>query len=226
MIKNNALQVLNDKVIKCRLCPRLVQFRETVKPRAAFQDQIYWRKPVPGFGDPNAWLMVLGLAPAADGGNRTGRVFTGDATARFLYKAFYKMGFSNMPTSESIDDGLILKGCYLTAAVKCVPPDNKPSRQELLNCSQYYHQELHLLTNVSCVLTLGKFAFDAYLLYLKSLGVNTKDCQFSHGAHFEFQDLPDLYASYHPSPQNTNTGKMTEEMFLNLLKIIKNRHRK
>ena len=215
------LKTLREEVVSCRLCPRLVEFRETVPPRAAFEDQTYWRKPVPGFGDPKAWLMITGLAPAADGGNRTGRVFTGDPTGRFLYKALYQMGFANQPTSESIDDGLVLNGCYLTAAVKCVPPDNKPLRQEFLNCSRYYHRELNLLTHVKCVLALGRLAFEAYVHDIKLKGAEVRPMKFSHGVHYEPPGFPAVYASYHPSPRNTNTGTLTEKMFLDLLSTIK-----
>jgi len=224
MKKSTGFKILREEVISCRLCPRLVLFRENVPPRAAFKDQAYWRKPVPGFGDPKAWLLITGLAPAADGGNRTGRIFTGDATARFLLKALYCQGFANQPTSESIDDGLILKGCYMTAAVKCVPPNNKPIRQEILNCSRYYHRELHLLSHVKCILALGRLAFEAYIHYLKSQEAETRHLKFSHGAYFEIDGFPSLYASYHPSPQNTYTGKMTEKMFLDLLGTIKEKY--
>jgi uracil-DNA glycosylase family 4 len=165
--------------------------------------------------------MITGLAPSANGANRTGRMFTGDPSARFLYNALYKTGFANQPTSEFIGDGLKLIGCFLTAAVKCVPPDNTPTKQEFLNCSQYYHQELTLLKDVKCILVLGKHAFDSYKNFLKLNKVDTKQWTFSHGAHYTAEHFPAVYASYHPSPQNTNTGKMTEKMFLDLLETIK-----
>lgn len=219
------LSGLNNDVIGCRLCPRLVEYRETAPPRAAFKDQTYWRKPVPGFGDPDAWLLILGLAPAANGGNRTGRIFTGDNSGRFLYKALYEEGFANQATWESADDGLILKGCYLTAIVKCAPPQNKPLPQEFKNCSRYWHEELRLLKNAVSVLALGKHAFDAYKAYVKSQGENVRDLVFKHGAGYSIENMPTLYASYHPSQQNTFTGVLTETMFRGLLGKIKNDRR-
>lgn len=217
----NSFKELRDDVVECRLCPRLVEYRETVPPRAAFKDQIYWRRPVPGFGDPEAWLLILGLAPAANGGNRTGRVFTGDNSGKFLYTALYEEGFANQPTWESANDGLILTGCYLTATVKCAPPQNKPLPQEFKNCSRYWHEELRLLKNAQSVLALGKHAFDAYKAYIKSQGGNVKGLIFKHGASYRIENMPSLYASYHPSQQNTFTGLLTETMFRSLLKKIK-----
>lgn len=219
--KSKSLPILREEIIHCRLCPRLVDFRENVPPRPAFQDQVYWRKPVPGFGDPNGWLLMTGLAPAAHGGNRTGRIFTGDLSARFLMKGLYQSGFANQPNSDSIDDGLKLNGCYITASVKCVPPANKPTRQEFLNCSRYYQNELGLLKNVSKVLVLGKLAFDAFIFYAKSRGFSTKNVVFFHGARYQIGTLPTLYCCYHPSPRNTNTGRLTEKMLLDLLNFIK-----
>jgi uracil-DNA glycosylase family 4 len=218
------LKILHDEVIRCHLCPRLVEYREHVAPRRAHLDEIYWRRPVPGFGDPKAWLMITGLAPAAEGGNRTGRIFTGDATSRFLFKALYHFGFANQPNSESVNDDLILNGCYLTAAVKCVPPQNKPTRHEFRNCSRYYQRELELLKELKCVLALGKLAFDAYLYFAKSIGIGISKLKFAHGAYYELSGVPDICCSYHPTPRNTQTGTLTEEMFFNLFKIIKEKH--
>lgn len=218
----HSLDELNEKVTHCRLCPRLVAFRESVPKRASFKDQEYWRRPVPGYGDPNARILLTGLAPAAHGGNRTGRVFTGDESGRFLMQALYKAGFANQPFSITKDDGLILKDLYMTPAVKCVPPNNKPTPLEFATCQQYYHQELKLLHNVKVILALGKLAFNAYLAYFKQKNPQYKEkLQFTHGAAYHFQGFPALYASYHPSPQNTYTGVLTEEMFLRLLEEIK-----
>lgn len=212
---------LNETIICCRKCPRLVHFREHVAERKSFQGQTYWRKPVPGFGDPEAWLLILGLAPAAQGANRTGRVFTGDPSAKFLMQALYKAGFASQPTSETADDGLKLKGCYMTAAVKCVPPDNKPLREEFVNCHPYFEQEFLRLKNLRAVLALGKLAFDHYQRFLKSEGGLERLAPFSHGAKVEVNGWPTLYGSYHPSPQNTYTKKLTETMFLKLLEKVK-----
>lgn len=208
-------------VIHCRKCPRLVEFRENVPPKPAFVNQKFWRKPLPGFGDHRAGLIVVGLAPAGDGGNRTGRIFTGDGTGRFLIKCLYKIGFANQPISEFLNDGLILKDCYLTAAVKCVPPQHKPTRQECLNCNPYFVQELEMLTELKAVLVLGRFAFDAFLLTLKKKEIPTKGLVFKHGTSYVLSNGLKLYCSYHPSPRNVNTGTLTEKMFLNVLKKIK-----
>lgn len=216
-----SLHELRDQIIACRRCPRLVQFRENVPPIPKYKDQKYWRKPVPGFGDPHAWLLITGLAPAANGGNRTGRLFTGDGTGKFLMKALFEAGFANQPFSESSNDGLSLHGCYLTAAVKCVPPGNKPLQQEVLNCHSYYKNELALLKKLTAVLVLGKLAFDAYLLFAKNLGHSVKNFRFSHGSQYVIDGLPTLYASYHPTPRNVNTGTLTEDMFCQLLNKIK-----
>lgn len=182
-----SLRTLNQTIIHCRLCPRLVAYRESVPPRASFKDQIYWRKPIPGFGDPNAWLLLLGLAPAAHGGNRTGRVFTGDESGRFLFQQLYDEGFANQPNSDHRDDGLELTGCYLTASVKCAPPQNKPLPSECLNCSQYLDQELLLLKNLKAVVALGRLAFDAYKKQMKQRGFNTTGMTFGHVWNVNFQ---------------------------------------
>lgn len=209
-------------VIRCRKCPRLVDYRENVPPKPAFQGQKFWRKPLPGFGDPNAWLLFTGLAPAGDGGNRTGRIFTGDGTARFLIKALYREGLANQPTSESMDDGLILHGCYMTAAVKCLPPEHKPTRQECLNCNPYYVQEIEMLSHLKAVLLMGHLAFNAFLLTLKKQKISNQHLVFKHGASYTLDNGLRVYCSYHPTPRNVNTGLLTEKMFLNLLKRIKN----
>lgn len=214
------LKILREEVVACRLCPRLVSFREKVPAKAPYLKEKYWRHPVPGFGDPEAKLFILGLAPAAHGGNRTGRIFTGDASARFLMRMLYAEGLANQPTSESIDDGLELSGCYITASVKCVPPKDKPNRSEKKNCSQYFERELSILKNVKFILVLGKIAFDAYLGFLRRKGYSTKGIVFGHGLRYDWDGLPTLYASYHPSPRNVNTKKLSEAMFRGLLRKI------
>lgn len=214
------LKTLNEQVIHCRLCPRLVVFRESVPARASFAKEEYWRRPVPGFGDPKARLLITGLAPSMHGGNRTGRIFTGDPSADFLFKGLYRAGFANQSTSEHRDDGLKLKGCYITAAVKCCPPVHKPTGVEIKTCSRYYHEEIQLLTALTDVLVLGKTALDAFLSYAKTNGYETKGCVFKFGACYSVGPFR-LWICYHPSPQNTYTGKFTEKMFTDLLGEIK-----
>lgn len=209
-----------EKVIECRRCPRLVRYRETVPPRRSFAAQDYWRRPVPGFGDPEATLVLIGLAPAAHGGNRTGRVFTGDESGRFLVAALHEGGYANRPFSESRGDGLVYTGCYVTAAVKCVPPHDKPTAKEFDNCSSWLESELRLLGKAKAVLALGRAAFEAYLDYAASRGAATKGLAFKHGKRYSLGGLPALYASYHPSPRNTHTGKLTRKMLVSLLNRI------
>jgi uracil-DNA glycosylase len=215
------LKQLNTCVSECRRCPRLVKFRENVPEKEKFGDKPYWKRPVPGFGDPNAYLLILGLAPSAQGGNRTGRIFTGDESARFLFKALHKEGFANQPTSESIDDGLKLHGCYMTAAVKCVPPDNKPLAIEQKHCFPYLLNEFFLLKKITAVLALGGFAFKAYLDYIKTHKGPKTSHRFRHGEKHFIEGFPKLYSCYHPSPQNTNTGKLSQSMMCKVLKQIR-----
>ena len=205
----------------CRRCPRLVGFRENVVPRAAYQRDRYWRKPVPGFGDPDAELVVVGLAPAAQGGNRTGRVFTGDNSGRFLVRALHKAGFANQPVSESRDDGLVYSNCYVTAAVKCAPPGDRPSRSEFDRCGAYLDAELVLLKRAKVILALGSLAMRAVVESERRRGHATPGLEFAHGARYRITGGRLLVASYHPSPRNTNTGKLTENMLTGLLLWIK-----
>lgn len=211
---------LEKIVTQCRRCPRLVAFRERVPKRKAFENESYWRKPLPGFGDPQAPLLILGLAPSAHGGNRTGRIFTGDGSGAFLVKALYKAGFASQPSSLSKADGLALHRCYLTAAVKCVPPENRPTTEEFVNCSDYLATEMLLLKQLKGVLVLGQLAFDHFLRFLQRNHIEAR-ATFEHGKKYQFPQAPTIWASYHPSPQNTNTGKLTERMFLHLLQEIK-----
>ena len=179
------IKELNTCIAECRRCSRLVHFRENVPEKKQFAGQTYWKKPVPGFGDPNAYLLILGLAPSAQGGNRTGRIFTGDESARFLFKALYEEGFASKPTSDGLHDGTELIGCYLTAAVKCVPPDNKPNAIEQKNCSPFLENEFFLLKNLTSVLALGGFAFQAYLQYIKTHGGPKAAHRFAHGKNVQ-----------------------------------------
>jgi uracil-DNA glycosylase len=214
------LTVLNREVIACTRCPRLVAYREQVarEKRRAYRDWDYWGKPVPGFGDPDARVLVMGLAPGAHGSNRTGRPFTGDASGNFMYPVLYEVGFASQPTATDRNDGLTLKNLYITAAVRCAPPDNKPTPQELAACAPFLDREIAGLKNVRVVVALGKIGFDAYLNFLKRRGVlaSKKGYLFKHGASYRIPDSKVLLASYHPSNQNTQTGKLTRKMFLKI----------
>jgi uracil-DNA glycosylase family 4 len=211
------LSKLNERIIACTLCPRLRRYCQKVarEKRRAFQDWVYWGKPIPGFGDIHARLLILGLAPAAHGGNRTGRMFTGDRSGDFLFEALYRNGFSNQPTSKSRNDGLVLKDCYITASVRCAPPGNKPLPKEMENCFHYLLEEFRMLKRVKVVLVLGKIAFDTYFKLLQEQGYvfHKKDFLFKHGALYPISNqFPALAISYHPSQRNTLTGKLTSEM--------------
>lgn len=211
-----SLAEVNQVLIDCRRCPRLTAWREEVArtKRRAFRDWTYWGRPVPGFGDPRARLLVVGLAPAAHGGNRTGRVFTGDSSGDFLFSALYRSGFANQPRSLSRDDGLTLSDVYIAAACRCAPPDNKPTREEMENCRPYLLAELRLLKNLQGVVALGKIGFDTVLTAFRALEHPIHRAEFGHGALVSLGDgLPWLLASYHPSQQNTQTGRLTPEMF-------------
>lgn len=211
-----SLEEIDRAVVRCELCPRLTRYRRmiaTVK-RRQFMGWKYWGKPLPSFGDPIARLLILGLAPAAHGGNRTGRMFTGDGSAQFLMAELYKFGFANQPSSLSAGDGLRLRDAYMTAIVRCAPPKNKPTLKEIQTCRRYWTDELRFLPNVSVVLALGRVAFETYVKYLKEHGVETKEFKFRHAAIYKPpKPYPALAASFHPSRQNTQTGKLTESMF-------------
>jgi uracil-DNA glycosylase len=214
----DGIERLNRKVIECRKCPRLVRWREScaATPPRRYLGQNYWAKPLPGFGDPNARLLIVGLAPAAHGGNRTGRMFTGDRSGDWLFGALYEAGFASQPTSQHRDDGLRLKDCYITAAVHCAPPLNKPSRTEFNRCRPYLVQELTLLRGrIAAVIVLGRIAFDAYLKATEESGtaIPKPRPRFAHGVSVRLPDGTVLICSYHPSQQNTFTGKLTQAMF-------------
>ena len=209
-----ALDVLTEAIVACRRCPRLVDWREQIArdKRAAYRDWDYWGKPVPGFGDPKARLVVIGLAPAAHGGNRTGRVFTGDRSGDWLYAALHRAGFANQPTSIQRDDGLKLKDCYIAACVRCAPPDNKPTPEERDACLGYLVEELRLLKRAKVLLCLGGFAWDGALRVLRQLGhVPDRQPKFGHGAAASVGPFR-MLGCYHPSQQNTFTGRLTEAM--------------
>ncbi len=212
----DTLPLVARDVTACALCPRLVAHRTEMArvKRRAYLDWKYWGKPVPPFGDPCARLLVIGLAPAAHGGNRTGRMFTGDRSGDFLYRALYETGFASQPTSVSREDGLTLADVYITAAARCAPPDNKPLPEEFARCRPYLERELDLLNDLRVVVALGKLAFDAYLRILRDRGViaSRTPFAFGHGALYRILKAPALLASYHPSQQNTSTGRLTSAM--------------
>jgi uracil-DNA glycosylase family 4 len=223
--ESSLLRVLNDEIVACRKCPRLVRYREKVarEKRRAYREWTYWGKPVPGFGDAHARLLILGLAPAAHGANRTGRMFTGDRSGDFLYAALHKAGFANQADSAHGDDGLRLKNVYIGAACRCAPPDNKPLPQEISNCSGYLAREMEIL-KPRAILALGKIAWDGYLEILKQRGVIASRAlyKFAHGAEAEVADgFPRLFGVYHPSQQNTQTGRVTSAMYAAVLRRIR-----
>ena len=217
------LAQLNRDIIACKKCPRLVAYREQIarEKRRAYREWDYWGKPVPGFGDRNARVLIMGLAPGAHGSNRTGRPFTGDASGNFMYPVLYETGFANQPAATDRDDGLQLHDLYITAAARCAPPDNKPLPEELANCAPYLDLEIAGLKKVRVVVALGKIGFEAYLNYLKRRGVlkNKAGYVFAHSAKYELPDGRVLLASYHPSNQNTQTGKLTRKMFVEIFKL-------
>ena len=211
---SDSLQHVTAEVVGCRRCPRLVAWREHAarEAPARFRGERYWARPVPGFGDPKARLLVVGLAPAAHGGNRTGRAFTGDRSGDWLYRALHQAGFANQPTSTTADDGLELLGAYIAAVVRCAPPDNKPTPQERDNCLEYLMRELRLLDQIRVVVALGSFAWDGFLRAAARLGHSARPKpRFGHGARAEVGPWT-LIGSYHPSQQNTFTRKLTEPM--------------
>lgn len=208
-------EMLECDITTCNKCPRLVAWREEVAriKRRAFQKCAYWGKPIPGFGDHDARLLILGLAPGAHGSNRTGRMFTGDSSGDTLFSALHRVGFANKPVAKSRDDGLILSDAFITAVGRCAPPQNKPTASELNACQPFLVQELDLLKNVKVVLALGRIAFDRYLGLLRGQGHQVPKLKFGHDLWFELGgDLPHLGVCYHPSRQNTQTGRLTVEM--------------
>ena len=220
-----ALRVLTEEIIACRKCPRLVAHREKMarEKRRAYCDWTYWGKGVPGFGDPHAEVFLLGLAPGAHGSNRTGRMFTGDRSGDFLYAALHKAGFANQPNFSSRDDGLKLENAYISAAARCAPPDNKPLPNELANCRSYLERELNII-QPKVVLALGKIAWDSYLGILQTQGVieSRAKYSFAHGAEAKLPDTgPLVVGVYHPSQQNTQTGRVTTAMYAQVFERIK-----
>lgn len=210
------LDLLEQEIVTCRKCPRLVAWREEIArvKRRAYRDQTYWGRPVPGFGDVDARILILGLAPGAHGSNRTGRMFTGDGSGNFLYAALFRAGFANQPNATAQNDGLRLRDIFITAICRCAPPGNKPNPEEGMNCRPWLQAELKMLKNVQGVVLLGKIAFDGWLALPQCRELKRKGLVFGHNQFYEPSNgLPWLLCSYHPSLQNTQTGKLNESMF-------------
>jgi uracil-DNA glycosylase len=220
-----AIKQLNESIMECKRCPRLVRWREAAakNPPRRYLGQSYWAKPLPGFGDPKASLLIVGLAPAAHGGNRTGRMFTGDRSGDWLYGALHAAGFANQANSDHRDDGLRLRECYITAAVHCAPPGNKPAIGEFQRCRPYLVQELKHFRQVKVVIALGKIAFDSFIkAYEEAGGTITKPRpKFGHGVAVDLPNGQRLIGSYHPSQQNTFTGKLTRPMFQSIFDRVR-----
>jgi len=245
MKPDTELKRLQRRVIQCRKCPRLVAYlKEVSKNRPKrFREWEYWGKPLPSFGDPNAQVLIIGLAPAANGGNRTGRMFTGDRSGEWLFRALYEFGFANQPNSIRRDDGFGLSDCYITATIRCAPPDNKPLPKEIENCRPYFLKEFDLLKNVKVFVPLGQIAFSQTLKSLKLKGYDVPPLSFGHGKVYSIskkKEFPTtvvnglkpfttesqtitLITTYHPSQQNTQTGKLTKPMFHRIFKMVRNR---
>jgi uracil-DNA glycosylase len=224
-LADDKLTILEREITHCRKCPRLVHYLENVArvKRRAYRDWTYWGRPVPAFGDRHARVVIIGLAPGAHGANRTGRMFTGDRSGEFLYEQLYRAGFANQAESKRADDGLVLKDVLISGAIRCAPPDNKPLPEEIHNCLPYLESELALI-RPRAILALGSIALHAYLDLLKGQGLITSRAAFpfSHGASFSLPgDLPRLFAAYHPSQQNTQTGRLTPAMFASVLRQIR-----
>ena len=220
---SNNISQLNNKIIKCRSCTRLINFRKKIlkKKRKQYINEQYWGKPITGFGDINGEMLFVGLAPAAHGGTRTGRVFTGDKSSDFLYKCLFKANISNQINSDHINDGLKLKNAYITAALKCVPPEDKPLKKELDNCSNFFNNEIELLKNLKVIVCLGKIAFDACkYFYKKKINLNQK-IKFGHGKVYSLKNGIKMVGCYHPSPRNVNTGRINEKKMVSLFRKIK-----
>ena len=214
---------LNNTIIKCKKCPRLIKFSKKISITKRKQNitEIYWGKPVTGFGDINAKLMIIGLAPAAHGGTRTGRAFTGDKSGDFLFSCLYKVGISNLSSSTHIKDGLKLNKTYITNILKCVPPGDKPLNIELNNCSNYFDNEIQNLKNLKVIITLGKIAFDNCIKFYKKNFIINQKFIFKHGAIYKLPDGKILIPCYHPSPRNVNTKVIDSKKMINLLRVAK-----
>ena len=212
---------LNERVISCRKCARLVEYRNSMGIPRRYSGENYWNKPITGHGDINGRILAVGLAPAFNGGNRTGRIFTGDKSSDFLISSMYEVGLTNIPTSERTGDGLEYNDMYITLALRCAPPDNKPLKSELENCRGFIENEIRLMKNLKVILSIGKIAFDSVINDFKSRGIKISGIRFSHGTHYDISGIS-VYCSYHPSPRNVNTGLLKKEDFISLLREIRN----
>ena len=221
-INNTVFEKLNKKIIACNKCSRLVKFRKKISTdkRKQYINETYWGKPITGFGDQNGKILFVGLAPAAHGGTRTGRVFTGDKSSEFLYKCLYKAKISNQSKSEHRNDGLKLKKAYITTALKCVPPGDKPEKNELDNCFDFFNSEIASLANLKVIVALGKIAFDACKYFYKSKHNFTEKINFAHDKIYKLPDDIFLVGCYHPSPRNVNTGRINEQKMTSLFKKV------
>ena len=219
---NKNLQILNNRIIKCKKCKRLVNFRKKIakNKRKKYFDQEYWCKPITGFGDQSGKILFVGLAPAAHGGTRTGRVFTGDKSSDFLYKCLHKANISNQPSSTHINDGLKLKNAFITTALKCVPPEDKPLKSELNNCFNFFNKEINELKNLKVIVALGKIAFDACVYFYRKNHNFFDRAEFGHNKIFKLPNDSLLVGCYHPSPRNVNTGRIDEKKMTNLFKKV------
>jgi len=222
-----ALKELQDTVVRCHKCPRLVAYLKEVSSHQPkrYRDWDYWSKPLPSFGDPNARVLIVGLAPAAQGGNRTGRMFTGDRSGEWLFNALYQFGFANQPNSLRRDDRFELHDCYITATIRCAPPKNKPLPEEIEICRPYFLKEIDLLKNIRVIVPLGQIAFTQTLKSLRLKGFEIPSLSFGHGKIYSLRtpnsQLRTLITTYHPSQQNTQTGKLTRPMFHRIFRIVK-----
>ena len=220
---NIKFKKIDNSIIKCKKCPRLIKFSKKISTykRKQNMSEVYWGKPVTGFGDGNAKLMIIGLAPAAHGGTRTGRAFTGDKSGDFLFKCLNKVGISNLPTSTHVKDGLKLNRTYITNILKCVPPHDKPLSSELKNCSNHFDNEIKNLKNLKVIITLGKIAFNNYIKFYKRNFIISKKLIFKHGVKYHLPDGKILLPSYHPSPRNVNTKVIDTQKMMSLIKMAK-----
>ena len=219
---NQSIQTLNNKIIKCKLCPRLISFRDKIvkNKRKQFINENYWGKPITGFGDINAKILFVGLAPAAHGATRTGRVFTGDKSSDFLYKCLFKAKISNQSNSDHIKDGLKLNNAFITTTLKCVPPEDKPLKKEQENCFKFLNQEISFLKNIKVIVALGKIGFDSCIYFFKKNYDFSKNVKFSHGAIYDLPNNIKIVGCYHPSPRNVNTGRINEKKMTSLFKKV------
>jgi len=219
------LRKLQQKVVQCRKCTRLMTHLREVerrKPRR-YREWQYWSKPLPSFGDPNARLLIVGLAPAAQGGNRTGRMFAGDRSGEWLFRALHEFGFANQANSTHLGDGLSLKNCYITATIRCAPPENKPLPEEIEDCRPYFLREMGLLGNVKVIVPLGQIALKQTIKSMRQMGIEVPPLDFGHGRVYPLENSQTIITTYHPSQQNTQTGKLTKSMFHGIFRMVRKR---